>query len=373
LNQNLKDENGGQGVLNLYRADFNDYADIFPILDWQAINGITVLHDIPLENCTNGGFTQQYQSFVGGVSDGQYGLAMMDTLTHNMTAQRSWHFYDDAIIAIATNISVKTSATPWTTLASRLLPTGQISIGFFNSTIITLNDGNYSFPYVQNKTSNVKWIHIGGSNIGYLLQLQQEYSSVGVQFGMKTGNYIELGPYNQTVTARMVTLYIDHGLGPYMLEYGYNYMILPNVTLESMPSLIKKYEEEQVFACTSTNGVFQGTMWPTLKRAAFVLWINSTTTFSCQSPTFNLNITLANSGAFLYSETDKDFTITASNPVRSNGVLTVSVDRAGDGQGCTLSIDMDVTRTNVTLIVPTDPELLGASVNVTCKKQSINK
>jgi len=37
-------------------------------------------------------------------------------------------------------------------------------------------------------------------------------------------------------------------------------MILPNISVESMPSMIKKYEEEQVFACISTNGIAHGTM-----------------------------------------------------------------------------------------------------------------
>ncbi len=50
-------------------------------------------HDIPIVNCT--GADYYYHSsrrYVGSVSDGQYGLAVMDTLTHNLTAQRSWHF-----------------------------------------------------------------------------------------------------------------------------------------------------------------------------------------------------------------------------------------------------------------------------------------
>jgi len=91
-------------------------------------------------------------------------------------------------------------------------------------------------------------------------------------------------------------------------------------------------------------------MWPTLKRAAFVLWINQSTTFSCKSPTFNLNITLFNSGTFLYSETDNDFSLTASNPIRTNGVLTVSVDRIGHGERCVSSLDINEIRTNVTLM-----------------------
>jgi hypothetical protein len=114
---------------------------------------------------------------------------------------------------------LKTSTTAWTTLASRLLPTGQITIGFFNSTIVTLTDGNYIhfLTYIQNKTSNVQWIHIGESNIGYLLQLQQQYDSVSVQVGVRSGNYDTIGVFTQNVTARMVTLYIDHGCGPYTL------------------------------------------------------------------------------------------------------------------------------------------------------------
>jgi chondroitin AC lyase len=364
--QNLKDEHGGQGIFNLYRAGFNDYADIFPVIDWQAINGITVEHDVPLEPCIGGKFAMKSLRFAGGVSDGQYGLAVMDTATHNLTAQRSWHFYDDAIIALATNLTLTTRTTAWTTLASRLLRSGQITIGFFNSTIITLDDGNYSFPYVQGKTSNVQWIHLGESNIGYVLPLQQQYDSVGVQVGVKTGNYDAIGPFNSTVTARMVTLSINHGLGPYTLDY--NYMIVPNVSLESMPSLIQKYNEEQVFACISTNGVFHGTMWPTLKRAAFVLWDNATTTFSCKSPTFNLNIELSDAGAYLYRESETDFTVTASHPTRVHGNVKITVDRVGHGEGCTVSSNIDAITTNVVLTLPLLPEYLGASVDVTCKK-----
>lgn len=120
-------------MLNLFTTNVNDYHLIFSLLDWQAINGRLSLYKL---------------AFVGGVSDNFYGMAMMDTASHNLTAQRSWHFYDDAIVALATNLTLATTTTPWTTLASRLLPLGRVAIGFFNSSVITLVDGNYSFPYV---------------------------------------------------------------------------------------------------------------------------------------------------------------------------------------------------------------------------------
>jgi chondroitin AC lyase len=362
--EDQKAEHSGQGVLNLYTIDTYDYDNIFPLLDWKALNGITVEHDIPLEPCKNGAFPWKNVSFVGGVSNEQYGLAMMDTASHNLTAKRSWHFYDDAIIALATNLTLKTLTTAWTTLASRLLATGKITVGFFNSTVITLSDGDYSFTYIQGETSNVQWIHLGNSDIGYLLQSQQQYASLGIQLGIKTGNYFDIGPFNFTVTARVLTIWINHGLGPYTLDY--NYMILPNVSLESMPTIIRQYADEQVFSCVSTNNWFHGTMWPALKRASFVLWENITTTFSCKSSLFQINIELSDAGAYLFTETETDFTVTASHPTRTTGNLKVTVDRLGSGQACSPLWKDNEQKTDVTLTLPSAKDLLGASVSIRC-------
>jgi hypothetical protein len=168
----------------------------------------------------------------------------------------------------------------------------------------------------------------------------------------------------------MLTIWINHGLGPYILDYGY--FILPNVSLESIPTLIKQYDEEQIFSCISTNKLFHGTMWPSLKRASFVLWDNITTTFSCQSSLFNVTVQLSDAGAYLFSETTTDFTIAASHPIRVNGTVKVTVDRVGDGDGCNIWSHGNVFNTNVTVIIPSSAEQLGASVNITCKKQNIH-
>jgi len=361
--QNLLDEHGGQGVLNLYIETTADYHYIFPLLDWQAINGITVEHGIPLEPCTDGPSGLIRSSYVGGVSDGRYRMAFMDTATHNLTAQRSWHFYDDAIIALATNITLTTTSDAWTTLASRLLPYGQITIGFFNSTVVTLpTDGVYSFSYIQNASSNVQWIHVGSRNIGYILQQQTFYRSLGIDLRVKTGSYSSISTTNQTVTARTLTIWLDHGRGPFVLDY--NYMIVPQISLETMKTLVQTFEEEQVFACTSSNKFFHGTMWPRLKRASFVLWKNTSTIFSCKSSLFQVQFEVDQAGAYIFSETTTNFTITASHPIQLNNKLVVKVDRIGSGEGCVINS----SSTNVTLALPTSSEYVGSSVSVSCKK-----
>ena len=104
--ENTRSEHTGQGVLNIFRGDIQDYVYVYPLFDWQALNGITVEHDIPLKICMDIPPSLIKLPFVGGASDGMYGLAMMDTATHNLTAKRSWHFYDDAIVALATNLTL---------------------------------------------------------------------------------------------------------------------------------------------------------------------------------------------------------------------------------------------------------------------------
>ena len=363
--ENQKAEHVGQGVLNIYTTNATDYREIFPLLDWGSINGITVEHDIPIEPCTRGGFELIKLRFVGGVSDGNYGLAMMDTATHNLTAKRSWHFYDEAIIALASNLTLTTPNTAWTTLASRLLPKGNVTIGFLNGNIVSLSDGiNYSFPYTTNKSENVQWIHIGESNIGYLLQTQGLYSSIGAEVSTKTASYSVIGPYNETITRRTVTVWIDHGLGPYTRDYSY--IVIPNVNVESMPEVIKRYDNEQVFSCISNNDLFHGIAWPTLQRASFVLWDNMTTTFSCQSSVFKINARLNDAAAYLFNETATEFSITVSHPTEINRNVTINIDRIGYGDEC---VTMSGGTTDVTIALPSSPQLLGASVTVTCKKK----
>ena len=49
------------------------------------------------------------------------------------------------------------------------------------------------------------------------------------------------------------------------------------------------------------------------------------------------------------------------------------IDRVGDGDGCNRWSNGNVFNTNVTVILPSLAEQLGASVNTTCKKQNIHE
>lgn len=362
--ENQKGEHLGQGVLNLYTTDPTDYRHIFPILDWQSINGITVEHDIPVEPCTHGCFDWSPTSFVGGVSDGDYGLAMMDTATHNLTAKRSWHFYDQAVYALASRLTLSTSNNARTSLCSRISSKGVIQVGFFNGTIISLVDGiTYSFPYGSDAAKNVQWIHLSESNIGYLLQTQKKYASIGVETSQKTGTFESIGPYNDSVTIRTVDIWIDHGLGPFLQDYSY--MIIPSKAIDEFLTLINDFESDSLFSCVSNNDTFHAVSWPSLQRSSFVNWNNSAVYYSCQSSSYTTKVILYSDGAYLINETSSSFSITASHPSRVNESLKVNINRSGQGINCERLPD---GTTDVTIDLPSSPQYLGQSVTVTCQK-----
>ncbi|CAF4486605.1 unnamed protein product [Rotaria socialis] len=212
---------------------------------------------------------------------------MMDTATHNLTVKRSWHFYDDAVMALASNLTVSTQNKAWTPLASRLLTT-----------------------------------------------------ALGVEISTKTASYNTIGPYNDKLTSR---------------------------TVQSMPELIKRYNDDEIFSCISNQDLFHAMAWLTLRRVSFVLRNNTTTVFSSQNSFFKINARLNDAGAYLFNEATNDFSATVSHPTRINRIVTINIDRIGYGQGCIVLSDLT---TNVMIALPSSDPLLGASVTVTCKKNN---
>ena len=160
--ENVKGEHEGDGVLSVYAdlarpgAEYvtkaGDPNAVFPLWDWQGLNGITVEADVPLAPCGSGDVWPTINThFVGAACDGLYLAFAMDTATHRLTAARSWLFFDGVILALAANISNPSPARVQTALASRLLPAAPAAgaaavLGFANGSSVTLADGNYALP-----------------------------------------------------------------------------------------------------------------------------------------------------------------------------------------------------------------------------------
>lgn len=87
------------GLTYLYRRG-DEYVDVFPVWDWGRLPGVTSPEKVPV---IKGNFTQQV-GFVGGVSDGKYGVSAMELDKEQTTGRKSWFWFDDEFVALGAGI-----------------------------------------------------------------------------------------------------------------------------------------------------------------------------------------------------------------------------------------------------------------------------
>lgn len=401
--EDTKAEHFGDGVLNLFsggmggNAVLDAYYEIFPLLDWQGLNGITVEHDVPIEPCSMASGDQwalKWTQYVGGVSDGLYGAAAMDTATHALTARRAWFFFDSVVLALAANISDPTPARVRTALASRLMPDGNTTVAFANgSAAVVLGDGAYAFD----DAAQVAWLQ--GAGVGCVPHVPAlapggvAAPALGFEFSVKTGNWSSIGAYPGSVTARTLAAWLDHGQQP--AGGGYAYLHFPNASAADMAALAPAWgglgcghNSAQVQGAAAVGGA-RGVDADLMQRAGAggaggtltqaVFW-DAAGVFACTplgGPTGDgaaaaawplapgSSLAVSTPAMVIVARNASAVTVTVSNPVVVGGTVVVALGGlaaaaggpcAADGRGGTL----------VTVAMPADADFMGSSTTVSC-------
>ncbi|HEY2325688.1 MAG TPA: polysaccharide lyase family 8 super-sandwich domain-containing protein [Thermoanaerobaculia bacterium] len=210
-NENLLGSRQSDGRLYLVRDGDTYYThDVWPALDWTRLPGITVEQN---GNAANDSYGYGSNRFAGGVSDGTNGIAAMQLapLGTRMTANKSWFFFDDAIVCLAGAITSADSNHVETIV-------NQWPVRDASSQLI-----------VDGTASATRWALLDG--IGYFfptpapLQTKRE---------TRSGTWAALGGSTDTTprTADVVTLWIDHG--PLPMDASTEYVIAPNATADTL-------------------------------------------------------------------------------------------------------------------------------------------
>lgn len=207
--ENRKGHHLADGATYIYRTG-NEYRDIFPCWNWDRIPGTTAeLSDAGndpnavLPGGHKGIFSKT--SFVGGVSDGQIGLAAMDLKRGGLSAHKAWACVGDTIICLGTGITCNSPREVFTTINQCL----------HNGEVLRAASADGSTLY---------W-HDG---IGYVIAPAQQV----VQFASdRTGKWADIGVSNLLPETRDVfTLGVSHGTAP--KNATYQYVVLPNIARE---------------------------------------------------------------------------------------------------------------------------------------------
>lgn len=194
------------GLTYIYRKG-DEYLDIFPTWDWARLPGVTSPH---LEIKQKGKSTQQ-TTFVGGVSDGTYGLSAMDLDIQQTQAKKSWFWFDREWVALGAGIQ-STHKSPIVTGINQTLRKGAVV-----QNGVPFAGGEVQLP-------DASWIW--HDSVAYLFPNAE---SVMLKVGEQSGHLQKIYGLGADSVYRsdVFSLWFDHGKQPENASYAY--IVVPGI------------------------------------------------------------------------------------------------------------------------------------------------
>ena len=321
---------------NIVLRTGREYRDIFPVWDWQKIPGTTVEQKPKL---TGSPRSQGKQSFVGGVSDGTYGMAAFDLAREAFSARKSWFFFDREYVCLGAGITCGSDNRVVTTVNQCILEGDVLIAG--PSPGRKLDRGVHSLE-------NPPWIW--HDQVGYVF-LQP--TRIGLRNEMQRGSRWEINHQypKDEVGHDVFTAWINHGVGP--RDDSYAYLVVPDVDRTSIESWATKSSLEIV----ANQPTLQAVRHNGLKIAGAAFYQPANVAIGP-----GLTLSLDTPCLVLLREMPGQLVISMSNPKNKPATVRMEVGGVWGGEGTeTLS---DPPRARVTFQLPGEA-MAGSSVTRT--------
>lgn len=258
-NENLLGYYLSDGVTTLMQ-DGDEYYNLMPLWDWNRLPGTTTpqgglknLNDWAEWNGEHLWNWKGNRNFVGGVSDGMYGAAVMDYSRDGLDAHKSWFMFDDRMVALGNNINSYTNMDIYTNINQCVLD-GDVTVSKNGKkTNIKVGDSKQKADYI---------LHNG---IGYITNAETE---VSVEERENKYEVINLGAAykDQSEKKTVFEIGINHGKKPENASYEYTTVF--NADETKMDGIVKKNtvkvlrNDDKVQAVyDSENKITQAIVW----------------------------------------------------------------------------------------------------------------
>jgi len=224
--ENQRGYHTGDGALYIltHGAEYGtENNEIFPVWDWRKLPGITAAQTqgaIPLS------IERNKSAFVGGVSDGSDGAAVLECLHGGVSAKKSWFFFNGRIACLGAGICSGTDAQVVTTVNQCLLR-GNILVQHAGGKQVSLTS--------RSELDNVSWVWHDG--IGYVFPSPAK-ATVGS--APQTGAWRDVftAAPDTPITKEVFSLWLNHGTKPAGASYAY--LILPGSTPSQVAACAQK-------------------------------------------------------------------------------------------------------------------------------------
>ena len=221
--ENIQGYYMGDGATFLYQTG-EEYGNIFPFLDWKRIPGTTTQQDDdPLPVLTAKGYRIE-SDFVGGVSDGKNGIAVLDYNRNGLKARKSWFMMDGKMVCLGAEISSR---------AGREVTTS-VNQSYLKGQVIVKNENTELKGQGTQELLNPSWIlH---DNIGYVFP---KGGKLKIEAQSKEGswNWVASRYPDERINADIFKLWFDHGINP--AAKSYSYILIPNADKPTLNQLEK--------------------------------------------------------------------------------------------------------------------------------------
>lgn len=197
------------GLTYIYRRG-DEYKAIFPVWDWARLPGVTSPH----QEFRSNGRSRQLTSFVGGVSDGTYGLSTMDLDVKNTRAKKSWFWFDEEWVALGAGIQSDQDV-PIVTGVNQTLLRGKVLV-----------DG-VAFVGKQEVKPKTSWVW--HDEVAYIFPKGKEVIVQASEQSAPLQKIFGLGK-DTVFREEVFSLWIDHGIQPQ--QENYTYLVVPDISPE---------------------------------------------------------------------------------------------------------------------------------------------
>jgi len=233
--ENLQGYHLADGVMFLMQRG-DEYHDLQPVWDYRKLPGLTFIdtdeplpygRQVPREGNTD---------FVGGVSDGATGVAVMDFSKEDVRARKAYFFTDRGIVCLGAGIS--------STHPERLLTT--LNQCRLQSKVSVLRGGK-ARVLGETSVSGNDIQAVWHDDVAYVIS---EGGTVSVNAGTQSGSWhrVEEKASDDLLSEDVFTCTIDHG--SQLSDASYAYRIVPGVSLDGLGKLVEN-AEVRILANTS--------------------------------------------------------------------------------------------------------------------------
>lgn len=219
--ENLRGYHLADGVMFLMRRG-DEYHELQPVWDYRKLPGLTFVdtdeplpygRDVPRRGNTD---------FVGGVSDGKAGVAVMDFSKDGVQAKKAYFYSDDGIVCLGSGITSERPERVLTTLNQSRLRSD-----------VTILRGN--------ATETISEGSIGGDDVRAVWHDGTAYvvldgGSAAVKAETQSGSWklIQEKESDDVLSEDVFTCTIDHGRAPSNATYAYR--IVPGISADDLSS-----------------------------------------------------------------------------------------------------------------------------------------